>query len=148
MVTKEVLIKNRKAFFNYEILDKYIAGLVLLGTEIKSIRNGSVTLSNSFCVIENDELFVKGMHISEYSFGNLNNHEPDRVRKLLLGNKEINQIKKKVFEKNLSIVPTKLFVNDRGFAKIEIGLGKGKKTQDKREDIKKRDIERNIRDNY
>ena len=148
MVTKEVLIKNRKAFFNYEILDKYIAGLVLLGTEIKSIRNGSITLKNSFCVIENDELFVKGMHISEYSFGNLNNHEPDRVRKLLLGNKEINQIKKKVFEKNLSIVPTKLFVNDRGFAKIEIGLGKGKKTHDKREDIKKRDIERNIRDNY
>ena len=148
MVTKEFLIKNRKAFFNYEIIDKYIAGLVLLGTEIKSIRNGSVTLSNSFCVIENDELFVKGMHISEYSFGNLNNHEPDRVRKLLLGNKEINQIKKKVFEKNLSIVPTKLFVNDRGFAKIEIGLGKGKKTHDKREDIKKRDTERNIRDNY
>ena len=148
MVTKEVLIKNRKAFFNYEILDKYIAGLVLLGTEIKSIRNGSVTLSNSFCVIENDELFVKGMNISEYSFGNLNNHETDRVRKLLLSNKEIKQIKKKVFEKKLSIVPTKLFVNDRGFAKIEIGLGKGKKTHDKREDIKKRDIERNIRDNY
>lgn len=148
MVTKEVLIKNRKAFFNYEILDKYIAGLVLLGTEIKSIRNGSVTLSNSFCVIENDELFVKGMNISEYSFGNLNNHEPDRVRKLLLSNKEIKQIKKKVFEKKLSIVPTKLFVNDRGFAKIEIGLGKGKKTHDKREDIKKRDTERNIRDNY
>ena len=136
MVTKEVLIKNRKAFFNYEILDKYIAGLVLLGTEIKSIRNGSVTLSNSFCVIENDELFVKGMNISEYSFGNLNNHETDRVRKLLLSNKEIKQIKKKVFEKKLSIVPTKLFVNDRGFAKIEIGLGKGKKTHDKREDIK------------
>jgi len=148
MVTKEVLIKNRKAFFNYEILDKYIAGLVLLGTEIKSIRNGSVTLSNSFCVIENDELFVKGMNISEYSFGNLNNHEPDRVRKLLLSNKEIKQIKKKVFEKKLSIIPTKLFVNDRGFAKIEIGLGKGKKTHDKREDIKKRDTERNIRDNY
>jgi len=148
MVTKEVLIKNKKAFFNYEILDKYIVGLVLLGTEIKSIRNGSVTLSNSFCVIENDELFVKGMNISEYSFGNLNNHEPDRVRKLLLSNKEIKQIKKKVFEKKLSIVPTKLFVNDRGFAKIEIGLGKGKKTHDKREDIKKRDTERNIRDNY
>ena len=148
MVTKEVLIKNRKAFFNYEILDKYIAGLVLLGTEIKSIRNGSVTLSNSFCVIENDELFVKGMNISEYSFGNLNNHETDRVRKLLLSNKEIKQIKKKVFEKKLSIIPTKLFVNDRGFAKIEIGLGKGKKTHDKREEIKKRDTERNIRDNY
>ena len=148
MVTKEVLIKNRKAFFNYEILDKYIAGLVLLGTEIKSIRNGSVTLSNSFCVIENDELFVKGMNISEYSFGNLNNLETDRVRKLLLSNKEIKQIKKKVFEKKLSIIPTKLFVNDRGFAKIEIGLGKGKKTHDKREDIKKRDTERNIRDNY
>ena len=88
------------------------------------------------------------MNISEYSFGNLNNHETDRVRKLLLSNKEIKQIKKKVFEKKLSIVPTKLFVNDRGFAKIEIGLGKGKKTHDKREDIKKRDIERNIRDNY
>jgi len=142
----DILIKNRKAFFNYQIIDKYIAGIMLLGTEIKSIRKSAVNLSNSFCSIENDNIIVKGMQISEYLHGNINNHDPLRDRKLLLNKKEIRQIKKKVFEKKLSIIPTKLFVNKRGFAKVELGLGKGKKEYDKRETIKKRDSDRKIRD--
>jgi SsrA-binding protein len=142
----DILIKNRKAFFNYQITDKYIAGIMLLGTEIKSIRESAVNLSNSFCSIENDNIIVKGMQISEYLHGNINNHDPVRDRKLLLNKKEIRQIKKKVFEKKLSIIPTKLFVNKRGFAKVELGLGKGKKEYDKRETIKKRDSDRKIRD--
>jgi len=142
----DILIKNRKAFFNYQITDKYIAGIMLLGTEIKSIRKSAVNLSNSFCSIENDNIIVKGMQISEYLHGNINNHDPLRDRKLLLNKKEIRQIKKKVFEKKLSIIPIKLFVNKRGFAKVELGLGKGKKEYDKRETIKKRDSDRKIRD--
>jgi|TARA_B100000809_G_scaffold129744_2_gene127648 SsrA-binding protein len=142
----DILIKNRKAFFNYQITDKYIAGIMLLGTEIKSIRESAVNLSNSFCSIENDNIIVKGMQISEYLHGNINNHDPLRDRKLLLNKNEIRQIKKKVFEKKLSIIPTKLFVNKRGFAKVELGLGKGKKEYDKRETIKKRDSDRKIRD--
>lgn len=146
MKKSDILIKNRKAFFNYQITDKYIAGIMLLGTEIKSIRKSAVNLSNSFCSIENDNIIVKGMQISEYLHGNINNHDPLRDRKLLLNKKEIRQIKKKVFEKKLSIIPTKLFVNKRGFAKVELGLGKGKKEYDKRETIKKRDSDRKIRD--
>jgi SsrA-binding protein len=142
----DILIKNRKAFFNYQITDKYIAGIMLLGTEIKSIRESAVNLSNSFCSIENDNIILKGMQISEYLHGNINNHDPLRDRKLLLNKNEIRQIKKKVFEKKLSIIPTKLFVNKRGFAKVELGLGKGKKEYDKRETIKKRDSDRKIRD--
>ena len=146
MKKSDILIKNRKAFFNYQITDKYIAGIMLLGTEIKSIRESAVNLPNSFCSIENDNIIVKGMQISEYLHGNINNHDPLRDRKLLLNKKEIRQIKKKVFEKKLSIIPTKLFVNKRGFAKVELGLGKGKKEYDKRETIKKRDSDRKIRD--
>lgn len=146
MKKSDILIKNRKAFFNYQITDKYIAGIMLLGTEIKSIRESAVNLSNSFCSIENDNIIVKGMQISEYLHGNINNHDPLRDRKLLLNKNEIRQIKKKVFEKKLSIIPTKLFLNKRGFAKVELGLGKGKKEYDKRETIKKRDSDRKIRD--
>ena len=148
MEQKEIQIKNKKALFNYDISEKYIAGITLLGTEIKSVRNASVTLSSSFCVIEKDEIYIKGMNISKYLFGNLNNHEPDRVRKLLLKRIEINQIKKKVQEKKMTIIPTKLFINNRGYAKIEIGLGRGKKIHDKREDIKQRDIERKLRSDF
>ena len=148
MEQKEIQIKNKKALFNYDISEKYIAGISLLGTEIKSIRNASVTLSSSFCVIENNEIYIKGMNISQYLFGNINNHEPDRVRKLLLKKIEINQIKKKVKEKKMILIPTKLFINARGYAKIEIGLGRGKKIHDKREDIKQRDIERKLRGDF
>lgn len=148
MEQKEIQIKNKKALFNYDISEKYTAGISLLGTEIKSIRNASVTLSSSFCVIEKNEIYIKGMNISQYLFGNINNHEPDRVRKLLLKKIEINQIKKKVKEKKMILIPTKLFINSRGYAKIEIGLGRGKKIHDKREDIKQRDIERKLRGDF
>jgi len=146
MNINNLLIKNKKANFNYDISDKYIAGMVLKGTEIKSLKESMVNFSNSFCSIIDDEVYLKGMNIAEYLYGNINNHEPDRDRKLLLNKNEIKQIKKKVTEKKLSIVPIKLFINNRGYVKLEIGLGKGKKSYDKREDIKKRDIDRNLRE--
>ena len=146
MSDKKVLINNKKANFNYQFSDKYVAGLVLKGTEIKSIKDSSVNLSNSYCIIDNDEIYLKGMVINEYIYGNINNHQTNRDRKLLLNKKEIYQIKKKVTEKKFSLIPIKLFINERGFAKIEIGLGKGKKEYDKREDIKQRDISRKIRE--
>ena len=143
---KNFLIKNKKANFNYDISDKYTAGMVLKGTEIKSLKESKVNFSNSYCLIIDDQVYLKGMNISEYLYGNINNHDPDRDRKLLLNKNEIKQIKKKVSEKKLSIVPIKLFINNRGYVKLEIGLGKGKKSYDKREDIKKRDIDRNLRE--
>ena len=143
---KNFIIKNKKANFNYDISDKYIAGMVLKGTEIKSLKESKVNFSNSYCLIIDDQVYLKGMNISEYLYGNINNHDPDRDRKLLLNKNEIKQIKKKVTEKKLSIVPIKLFINNRGYVKLEIGLGKGKKSFDKREDIKKRDIDRNLRE--
>ena len=147
-MSKKLFFKNRKASFNYEIFDKYIAGIILKGTEIKSIRNSLINLNGSFCTINKNEVYVKDLSISEYQFGNSNNHEPKRIRKLLLNKREINQIKKKVIEKKLSIIPLNLFVSDRGYAKIEIALCKGKKIYDKREAVKKREIDRKIRQNF
>ena len=143
---KNLLIKNKKAKFNFDISDKYTSGMVLKGTEIKSLKESKLNFSNSYCTIIDDQIYLKGMNISEYLYGNINNHDPDRDRKLLLNKNEIKQIKKKVSEKKLSIVPIKLFINNRGYVKLEIGLGKGKKSYDKREDIKKRDIDRNLRE--
>ena len=143
---KNLLIKNKKANFNFDISDKYISGMVLKGTEIKSLKESKINFSNSYCTIIDDQIYLKGMNISEYLYGNINNHDPDRDRKLLLNKNEIKQIKKKVSEKKLSIVPIKLFINNRGYVKLEIGLGKGKKSYDKREDIKKREIDRNLRE--
>ena len=119
---------------------------LILPESMKSIKDSSVNFSNSYCIIDNDEIYLKGMVINEYKYGNINNHQTDRDRKLLLNKKEIHQIKKKVTEKKFSLIPIKLFINERGFAKIEIGLGKGKKEYDKREDIKQRDISRKIRE--
>ena len=147
MDSHNLIFKNRKASFNYSFSDKYTAGVVLKGSEIKSIKDQSVDFSNSYCIIKHNEIFIIGMNIKEYKFANLNNHDPDRDRKLLLNRKEINQIKKKVSEKKFSIIPTKLFMSRRGLVKIEIGLGKGKKEYDKREDIKQRDIDRRLREN-
>mgnify|MGYP001418541198 FL=1 len=147
MNSHNLIFKNRKASFNYSFSDKYTAGVVLKGSEIKSIKDQSVDFSNSYCIIKHNEIFIIGMNIKEYKFANLNNHDPDRDRKLLLNKKEINQIKKKVSEKKFSIIPTKLFMSSRGLVKIEIGLGKGKKEYDKREDIKQRDIDRRLREN-
>jgi SsrA-binding protein len=146
MSKDHINIKNKKARFQYEILDKEVAGIMLLGTEIKSIREGKVSLAESYCYFTpNQEIFIKNMHIGEYSHGNINNHEPLRERKLLMKKKEITKLQEKV-EKggNMTIVPLRLFVNDKGFAKLEIALATGKKLHDKRNTIKDRDIKRDL----
>jgi SsrA-binding protein len=137
-------IKNKKASFEYSFISTYKAGIVLTGTEVKSIREGKATLTDSFCVFQDDELWIKNMHISEYKQGSYNNHEPKRLRKLLLNKSEIIKIKSKLKEKGITIIPIQLFFNERGIVKIEVALAKGKKMFDKREDIKKRDVEREL----
>ncbi len=134
-------IKNKKAYFEYTILDKYTAGLQLFGTEIKSIREGKVNLNDAFCMFIDDILFVRNIHIAEYSFGSFYNHEAKRDRKLLLQKKELRKLSTKMKEKGYTLIPLYLFVNDRGFAKLEIGLAQGKKLYDKRESIKDRDVQ-------
>ena len=140
---KKVVTTNRKAFHDFLIFDKFIAGIVLTGTEIKSIRKGTVNLKDSFAKIEDNEMLLYGMHISPYEHGNRFNHEPERVRKLLLQKREILKIQDKVKKDGVTIVPLELFLS-RGFAKIEIGLAKGKKIYDKREAITKKTQERDI----
>ena len=144
----KIFFKNRKATYNYEVFDKYISGIILKGTEIKSIRSSLINMNSSYCLVDNNDIYVKDLNISEYEFGNLNNHEPKRKRKLLLNKREINQIKKKVSEKKFSIIPLNLFISDRGFAKMEIALCKGKKTYDKRESVKKREADRKLRQDF
>lgn len=144
-------IKNRKASHEYEFIDKFVAGVVLTGTEIKSIRNSQVTMSDAHCVFIKNELWIKNLHISEYSNGGYVNHEPKRERKLLLNRQELEKINGKVTTKGMTIIPTRLFVNDKGRAKLEIAVAKGKKLFDKRESLKdkdnKRDLDR-IRKNF
>ncbi|MCH5235721.1 MAG: SsrA-binding protein SmpB [Muribaculaceae bacterium] len=144
MKAQQVNIKNKKAHFNYEIGDTYTAGLVLTGTEIKSIRDGKASLSDSYCMVENGEVWVKNMHISEYFYGSYNNHSVKRDRKLLLNKKEISKIAKAADEPGYTIVPIRIFINDRGYAKLVIGIGRGKKQYDKRQSIKEREDKRNI----
>jgi len=139
-----IRIKNKRASHEYFFLEKYIAGIVLTGTEIKSIRSGKASLVDAYCTFEEDELFVVGMHIAEYTYGTYNNHFPKRVRKLLLTARELKKLKNKVKDKGLTIIPVTLFINDRGLAKIEIALSKGKHFYDKREDLKKKDSQREI----
>ncbi|MAD50361.1 MAG: SsrA-binding protein [Flavobacteriales bacterium] len=141
---KTVNIQNKRARFEYTLLDKYVAGLQLSGTEIKSIRNSKANLSDSFCSFKEDELFIVGMHIDEYEFGNYANHQPKRVRKLLLNRQELDKIRKKLKDVGLTIVPLRLFINEKGWAKLEIAVAKGKKLHDKRNTIKDRDIQRDI----
>ena len=140
---KKVISTNRKAFHDFLIFDKFIAGIVLTGTEIKSIRKGMLNLKDSFAKIEDNEMFLYGMHISPYDQGNRYNHKPDRVRKLLLNKREILKIQDKVKKDGVTIVPLELFLTN-GFAKLEIGLAKGKKLYDKREAITKKTQERDI----
>ena len=135
-------IVNKKAFFEYHIFDKFVAGIQLTGTEIKSIRQAKISLVDSYCQIINGEAFVKNMNISEYSHGNINNHEPRRTRKLLFTKREIRKLDSIVKEKGFTLVITRLFINERGFAKVEIAMAKGKKLFDKREAIKQKDIKR------
>ncbi len=144
MKASQVNIKNKKAYFNYEIGDTFTAGMVLTGTEIKSIRDGKASLADSYCVVDRGEVWVKGMHISEYFYGSYNNHVVRRDRKLLLSKKEIAKIVKESSDAGFTIVPLRIFINERGFAKLVIGIGKGKKQYDKRQSIKEREDKRNI----
>lgn len=141
---KRINIKNRKASFEFEFLDTYVAGIMLKGTEIKSIREGKASLTEAFCYFRNGELFIKQMHIAPYSMANVYNHEAVRDRKLLLSKKELDKLESKFEEKGLTIIPVRLFVNDRGLAKLEIALGRGKKLHDKRQSIKEKDAKRDL----
>lgn len=144
MNQNQINIKNKRATFDYEIGDKYTAGIVLTGTEIKAIRAGKASLADSYCLIDNGEVWVKGMNISEYFYGSYNNHTERRERKLLLSRKEINRIEKESQAPGNTIVPLRLFINERGLAKLVIGIGRGKKEFDKRQSIKERDDKRAI----
>lgn len=141
---KEINIKNKRATYDYTIGDTYTAGLVLTGTEIKSIRLGKASLADTFCYVNNGELWVKNMYIAEYFYGTYNNHEQRRDRKLLLNKKEISKIEKNGKEAGFTIVPLRLFINDRGLAKLVIGIGRGKKEYDKRQAIKEREDKRSM----
>jgi SsrA-binding protein len=141
---KDVNIKNRQASYEYELLDKWVAGIVLTGTEIKSIREGKINLQDGYGYFNNGELFVKGVNISPYAQGTHYNHEATRERKLLLKRSELKKLEARTEEKGLTLVPTRLFINDRGFAKMEIALGRGKKMHDKRDSIKERDAKREL----
>lgn len=132
-------IRNKKAYFEYHILEKFNAGIKLLGTEIKSIREGKANINDAFCAFLQEGLYVRNMHIAEYSHGSFYNHESKRDRVLLLNKKELRKLKEKGEEKGLTIVPLALYISDRGFAKLEIGLAQGKKTFDKRDTLKERD---------
>lgn len=141
---KSINILNKKAKHEFEFLERYTAGLVLQGTEIKSIREGKARIAESFCQFKDDELYVINMNVDEYSHGSFYNHKPKRERKLLLNKKELKKLRNKIKDKGLSIVPTKLFVDDRGFAKLNIALSKGKKMHDKRQDLKLKDAQRSM----
>ena len=141
---QNINIKNKGASHEYEFLEKFIAGIQLTGTEIKSIKAGKANLVDSYCYFHAGELFLKGMHVSEYWWGSYNNHEPKRDRKLLLNKKELLKLERKSAEKGLTIIAIRLFVNDKGLAKLEIALARGKQEFDKRHDIKDRDAKREL----
>lgn len=143
-VPNKIVIKNKKAYFQYEILETFMAGIVLTGTEIKSIRLGKASLVDAYCKFIKGELWLTGMHIAEYSLGTYNNHEPKRERKLLLNKNELRKLFRSTKEKGLTIIALKLFINPKGIAKVDIGLAKGKKTHDKREDLKAKDTKREL----
>jgi len=143
-IQKTVNIQNRRASYEYQFLVKYTAGIMLTGTEIKAIREGNVNLGDGFCTFVNGELYLNQVNIAKFTEGTYNNHEPTRTRKLLLNKRELNQLEKKLQEQGLTVIPIRLFINDRGFAKVEIALAKGKKLFDKREDIKERDVKREM----
>jgi SsrA-binding protein len=142
--TNDINIRNRQAGFEYELLDKYVAGMVLTGTEIKSIREGKVMLQDGYCYFNNGELYVKAINITPYAQGTHYNHEATRERKLLLKRTELKKIETRTEEKGLTLVPTRLFLNERGLAKLEIALAKGKKMFDKRATIKDREAKRDL----
>ena len=143
-LSNNINIKNKKASFDYAFIETYTAGIVLTGTEIKSIRLGKASLVDTYCYFVGGELWVKNMNISEYSFGSYNNHLPRRDRKLLLNRKELNKLQREVKDNGMTIVPTKMFINEKGLCKVEIALARGKKEYDKRESIKEKDARRDM----
>jgi SsrA-binding protein len=143
-MANQIKIKNRRASFEYYLVEKMVAGIQLTGTEIKSIRTGKVSLADAYCQFVEGELFVKEMHIAEYAMGTIHNHEPKRERKLLLTKRELKKLDNKTKEKGFTIIPTLLFINKRGLAKLEIALARGKHFYDKRDTLKKKDIQREI----
>jgi len=143
-IEKNIEIKNRRASFEYFFLEKFSAGVMLMGTEIKSIRQGKVNLTDAYCLFLNEELYIRQMNISKYNEGTHYNHEPLRDRKLLLTKKEIKKLQNKLKDQGLTIVPTRMYISDRGFAKIDIALAKGKKLYDKRDTIKEKDVKRSM----
>lgn len=141
---RNISIKNRRATFDYEILETFVAGIVLTGTEIKSIRFGKASLTDSYCYFDRGELWIKGMNIAEYHWGTCNNHQPKRDRKLLLTKRELHKLERALQDTGLTVVGLKLFLNDRGLAKVEVGLARGRKRYDKREYIKEKDAKREM----
>ena len=140
----KINIKNKKASFEYSFIDTYIAGIRLTGTEIKSIREGKANITEGFCVFIKDELYIRNMNINEYTQGTHYNHLPKRDRKLLLNRSELKKLSEKLIDKGLTVIPLRMFIAESGYAKLEIALAKGKKIFDKRDDIKKRDTEREL----
>lgn len=143
-IQQKISIKNRRASFDYSFIEKYTAGIVLVGTEIKSIREGKASLVDSYCYFRNGELYIKSLNVSIYTEGNVYNHEPTRERKLLLSRQELSKLEKKMQDKGLTIIPTLLFTSDSGYAKVEIAVAKGKKNYDKRDDLKTKDLNREM----
>ncbi len=143
-LSKDVNIKNKRATYDYEISETFTAGIVLTGTEIKSIRLGKASLVDTFCYVANGEVWVKNLYIAEYFYGTYNNHSARRDRKLLLNKKEIRRLERSGAESGFTIVPLRLFINDRGLAKLVIGIGRGKKEYDKRQSIKEREDSRSM----
>ena len=141
---KSVSITNRKARYEYQLFDVFTAGLQLTGTEIKSIRQGNANLNEAYCYVQDNEAWITGMYVAEYSHGSFMNHEPKRIRKLLLNKKEIKKISSFLQDEGATVVPLKLFVNEKGWAKLEIALAKGKKLYDKRQDLKEKDDKRQV----
>ncbi|MCH5246332.1 MAG: SsrA-binding protein SmpB [Muribaculaceae bacterium] len=144
MNPKDINIRNKRARFDYEIGDTFTAGIVLTGTEIKSVRQGKASLADTFCFVHNSEVWIKNMYIAEYFYGTYNNHETRRDRKLLLNRREIAKLEKAGKETGFTIIPLKLFINERGLAKMVIGIGRGKKEYDKRQSIKEREDKRSM----
>ncbi len=143
-MANDINIRNKRASFDYEFLEEYDAGIILTGTEIKSVRAGKASLSDSYCYFNNGELWVKGIHIAEYRLGTYYNHEEKRERKLLLTRKELRKLERKVKESGLTIVPVKMFITEKGWAKLHIALAKGKKEYDKRESLKLKDAQKDM----
>lgn len=141
-------IKNRSAYFEYFVDDKFTAGMVLLGTEVKSLREGKASFNDSYCIFQKGELWIRSLHIAEYSHGTVNNHDPLRDRKLLLSKREIKKLEGRIKEKGYTVIPLRIFFSDKNLAKMEIGLAKGKKLHDKRETIKQRDSEREMKRHF